>query len=141
MLVTGDVRQALFSYLGARASQVGVDVLAKQRIQASRQHPRTPDICVVVGRRPDEKILSKPPFLCIEVASKSTKYLAMQHRVDDYLTFGVPNVWLIVPESRRAWRYTTEGAAEAKDGVLRTENPSIEVLLAEVFAGLDDAGS
>ena len=65
----------------------------------------------------------------------------MQRRIDDYLKFGVPNVWLVDPVERRAWTYNVNGSTEVKDGMLRTANPSIEVSLAEVFAGLDDARS
>ena len=32
-----------------------------------------------------------------------------------------------------AWTYTSEGAVEAKDGVLRTTNPDIEMPLSEVL--------
>jgi Uma2 family endonuclease len=66
---------------------------------------------------------------------------SMRKRIDDYLKFGVPNVWIVDPADRRAWTYSFEGNREVKDGVLRTENPSIEVSLAEVFAGLNDAGA
>jgi hypothetical protein len=46
-------------------------------------------------------------------------------------------MWVFDPFDRRAWTYSLEGSREVQDGVLRTENPSIEVSLAEVFAGLD----
>lgn len=35
-----------------------------------------------------------------------------------------------------AYIHTAEGSREAKDGVLRTENPEIAVPLAEIFAAL-----
>jgi hypothetical protein len=38
------------------------------------------------------------------------------------------------------WTYTIGANQEVLDGVLRTENPSIEVSLAEIFAGLDVSG-
>jgi Uma2 family endonuclease len=49
---------------------------------------------------------------------------------------GVPYVWLVDPGSRRAWIYTSDAIVEVKDGVLRTQQPDIEVPLAEVFAEL-----
>jgi len=61
----------------------------------------------------------------------------MQDRIDDYLKFGVRYVWVINPRSRRAWVHTSEGIHEAKDGILRTENPAFEVPLLELFAELD----
>jgi Uma2 family endonuclease len=65
----------------------------------------------------------------------------VQKRIDDYLKFGVPYVWVFDPFDLRAWTYNLEGSREVKDGVLRMANPSIEVSLAEIFAGLDDARS
>jgi Uma2 family endonuclease len=96
---------------------------------------------VVKGGGPYPAIYRDPPFICIEVLSKDDTRRSMQKRIDDYLKFGVPNVWVIDPADRRVWTYSSEGSREVKDGVLRTENPSIEVSLAEVFAGLDDARS
>jgi hypothetical protein len=47
-------------------------------------------------------------------------------------------VWLIDPEERRADVYTASLIFEAKDGVLRTEDPAIEVPVADLFQALDD---
>jgi Uma2 family endonuclease len=62
----------------------------------------------------------------------------VQDRIDDYLKFGVPYVFLINPKNRRVWRYTQAGSTEVMDGLLRTENPSLSVPLAEIFASLDE---
>ena len=62
----------------------------------------------------------------------------VRKKIDEYLAFGVAYVWLVDPEERRADVYTASGFYEAKDGVLRTEDPSIEVPLAELFQALDD---
>jgi len=56
----------------------------------------------------------------------------MQDRIDDYLTFGVPHVWVLNPRTRRAFLYTPDGMREAKDGILRTQNPDIEVPIADL---------
>jgi len=61
----------------------------------------------------------------------------MQERIDDYLTFGVPYVWVIDPATPRAWSYTINGAVEFKDGILRTENPALELPLPEIFHALE----
>jgi Uma2 family endonuclease len=131
----------LILYFAVRARRWGVHVFPSQRVQVSGFRFRVPDVCVVVGDEPEEQIFHQPPFICIEILSKDDSITSMQDRVDDYRNFGVPNVWLINPFNRRVWTFTDEGIREIKDGVLRTENPSIEVLLTEVFAGLDDGGA
>ena len=134
-----ELQREFIVYLCARAKRWGIHVFPKQRVQVSAQRFRIPDICVVVGRRPEEQIFRKPPFICIEALSKDDSLRSTQKRIDDYLKFGVPYVWVVDPTDRRAWTYSSEGRKEVKDGVLRTENPSFEVSLAEIFAGLDES--
>jgi Uma2 family endonuclease len=83
---------------------------------------------------PDEQIFRDPPFVCVEILSRDDTLESTQAKIDDYLRFGVPYVWVINPRSRQAWIYTRKGAEEVKDGVLRTENPTLTVSLAELFA-------
>jgi len=42
-------------------------------------------------------------------------------------------VWVINPETRRAYIHTSKGNHEAKDGILRAENAGLEVPLSEIF--------
>ena len=58
----------------------------------------------------------------------------MLERIDDYLSFGVPHVWVLDPYTKRAFDYFAGGMREANDGFLRTDNPQIAVPLAEIFS-------
>lgn len=122
----------LFAYLFLREKQWGISVFPEQRVQVKPTRFRIPDLCVVLGF-PDEQIFRKPPFLCIEILSPADTVQSLQDRIDDYLAFGVPYVWVVNPQSLRGWIYTNEGAHEAKDGVLRTANPEIALPLREVI--------
>jgi Uma2 family endonuclease len=84
-----------------------------------------------------EQILTTPPLICIEILSKDDRMTAMQERIGDYLQFGVRYVWVVDPRTRRAWIYTKDGSHESKDGILRTENPAIELPLPEIFQALE----
>jgi Uma2 family endonuclease len=126
-------------YLHARAKQWGIHVFPEQRVQVSATRFRIPDVCVVVGKEPLEQIFREPPFICIEILSRDDRQMRIEDRIADYLKFGVPYVWVINPVSRRVWTYTAEGIKEVTDGMLRTENPAIEVSLREIFAGLDES--
>jgi Uma2 family endonuclease len=55
----------------------------------------------------------------------------MRERVEDYLNFGVPYVWILDPHERTAWRCTRDGMLKTEE--LRTENPDTEVPVAELF--------
>lgn len=48
---------------------------------------------------------------------------------------GVPYVWVIDPAMKQTYIATPqEGLREAKDGILRTENPTFQVPLSELLA-------
>lgn len=110
--------QALIErYLGARETEWKILVVPEQRVQVAATRFRVPDI-TVVRKRPASGVITEPPLLCIEILSPEDTHNRLRHRVEDYLRFGVPSVWVIDPRERRGWIWTTEGTREAKDGVL-----------------------
>jgi Uma2 family endonuclease len=129
----GKLQAELIIYLGGLRKKLGFHVVSEQRMRVKANRYRVPDICVVVGPEPQEQIFTRPPFLCIEILSPEDRMTRMQERIDDYLEFGVRYVWVVNPQSRKAWVYTPEGAREVKDGVLRTADPEISVPLSELF--------
>ena len=108
----------------------------EQRVQLSPKRFRVPDVCVYVGEKPPDQVFRTPPFICIEILSPEDRWERTQQKIDDYLKFGVPYVFVINPKDQRAWRYTQDGSTEIRDGVLRTQNPALEVPLAEIFGEL-----
>ena len=125
-------REILF-FFRMHMHALGVHVFPEQRIQGAANRFRVPDICVVAGPEPDEQIFHQPPLICIEILSQNDSLERMQERIDDYLSFGVRYVWVINPRTQRAWQYTPNGSVEIKDGLLRTENPAIQLPLADMF--------
>jgi Uma2 family endonuclease len=132
-----DCQGRIYAYFLNRSRQLRVYPLVEQRVQVSRTRFRIPDVSVVLGLRPTEQILSTPPLICIEILSKDDRMAYMQEKIDDYMQFGVSYVWVVDPGTRRAWVYTKDGCHEAKDGILRTENPAIELPLPEIFQALE----
>jgi len=120
------------AYLIARKKLWDIQAYSEQRVQVSARRFRIPDICVTLGGRSSEQIFITPPYLCIEILSKDDTMESMQERIDDYLNFGVPFVWIVNPRMRRGWVYTRERFEEARDGILRAG--VIEVPIPELFA-------
>jgi Uma2 family endonuclease len=120
-------------YFCAKEHEWGAFCFPEQRIQVSARRFRVADVCVVLGKEPEEQIFGAPPFICIEILSPEDRMARVQERIDDYLKFGVPYVWVVDPNSHRAWIYTKSGIGEVADGILRTENPTLNVPLAEIF--------
>jgi Uma2 family endonuclease len=129
---------ALTAYFFNRRKQWNIRVRPEQRVQVRATRFRVPDVCVILAREPRVPIVTKPPFICIEILSKEDTFDSVQDRIDDYLAMGVTYVWVINPRSRRVFVHTTAGISEVKDGILRTENPELIVPLAEIFDSLFD---
>ncbi len=134
----GLLQTAVGAFLFGRRQQLRIRVLTAQRIRVAQRAYRVPDVCVYKEPAPRDRIFTTPPFIAIEILSPEDRMSRVRKKIDEFLTFGVPYVWVIDPEERRADVYTESGMCEAKDGVLRTKNPAIEVPLADLFQALDD---
>lgn len=132
-----DLQTEIAYYFRSRRKQWKLHTVVEQRVQVAATRFRIPDVCVVQAGGPHPGIYRQPPLICIEILSPEDRIGRMQQKIDDYLKFGVRYVWVINPEDRRVWAHTIEGSREIKDGILRTEDPAIEVDLTEIFAGLE----
>jgi Uma2 family endonuclease len=108
-------------FFAVREAALRTFCFPSQRVQVTPTRFRVPDICVYIGEEPEEQVFRTPPFLVVEILSKDDRASELQERIDDYLAFGVPYV------------YTTAGSREARDGILRTAGPEIELELAPLF--------
>ena len=121
------------SYFMARRKQWGVMPIVELRVQVKPKRYRVPDVCVILGNT-DEQILTKPPFICIEVLSPEDRMSRVLKRLQDFVEMGVPYVWILNPQTRQAYTLTTaHGLHEVTTGILRTENPTFEIPLADLF--------
>lgn len=125
------LQTALAIFFGSRRNEWGIWVAVEQRVQVSPTRFRVPDVCVVAGERPKEQIFRKPPLICIEILSPEDRLSRMRTKLNDYLAFGVPYVFLFDPEIRKAYRWTAEGLLEVSE--LRIENTGILVPVAALF--------
>lgn len=128
-----NLQATVVTYLRVRYETAGVLILSELRLRVTPTRFRVPDLCVFLSD-PEEKIPSKPPFLCIEILSPEDRMSRIETRINDYLAMGVPYVWVLDPETRQAFTATAkEGLREVKSGVLQTVEPVIELPLAEVL--------
>jgi len=86
-----------------------------------------PDICVLQRPIPDEKIFTKPPLIWIEVLSSEDRPIRVNQKVRQLRGCGVPNIWVIDPETLEAEGHTQEGSHKIEDGILRVKGTPIEV--------------
>ena len=123
----------VFAWFRARRRLLRLIAFPEQRVNVGPQRYLVADVCVVRLPEPDEQVFSSPTYICIEILSPDDSFPRLQARLDDYLTAGTENVWVLDPASRRGWVVTREGHLEALDGVLRTTDGKVEMPMAELF--------
>ncbi len=132
----GALQGLITAWLLNRRKKLGIYVFTEARTQISPTRFRIPDIAVTT-RKAKGRLLTEPPFLCIEILSPEDRANRLEDKIDDYLQFGVAYVWIIDPRKRRAWEYTREARREAVS-FLSTRDPEIKLPLADLFAELDE---
>lgn len=91
-----------------------------------------PDICAIPAPRPTEQIFDQPPLIWIEILSPEDRPIRVNRKIRELREFGVPNIWIIDPQTMEAEVHTAEGSAPVSDGILRVPGTPIEVPLADL---------
>jgi len=126
------------AYLHDLRKRCGIQVFIGQRICVAPHKYRIPDVCVYKEPAPRDNIFNTPPFIAIEILSPEDRVSRVRKKVDEYLALGVAYVWLVDPYRRSADVYTALHIYSPVDSILRTEDPAIEVPLAELFQAIDE---
>jgi len=126
------LQAALILWFGQRQQEWNIEVLPEQRIQISSTRFRVPDVCLVSLDRPVEQILTQPPLACIEILSPEDTMRRMQERIEDYRKFGVANIWILDPGTRRGYDCKPTGWLDVTE--FKIPNTSIRLILSEIFA-------
>ncbi len=120
------------SWFNRRKEVLILQALPGLRMRVAPGRIRIPDVVVCEIPMPGEEVFTSPPYLCIEVMSPDDTISAMQDRLDDYMQFGVPNIWVIDPWKHRGWSITIDGwAVEAS--MMRTADGRVAMPLADVL--------
>ena len=121
------------TYLLTQYEKMGALVAIACRIRVKPIRVRIPDICLFLGD-PGEQVPATPPFICVEILSPEDRMSRVEVRINDYLAMGVPYVWVLDPQTKQAFTATAaEGLKEVTTGMLRTENPVLELPLTDSF--------
>lgn len=130
--------QALITvHLMQQRRAAGIHVMTEARIQTQPTRFRIPDIVVTNGK-PTERLLSTPPLLCVEILSPEDRLSRIQARADEYLAMGVPEVWIVDPESLRTYICDSSGLNEVRDRLLVTKDGRVRLDLDAIEQDLRD---
>ncbi len=104
----------------AREREWSIRVVVEQRIQVSPTRYRVPDVAVFRRNQKIEQIFTAPPLIVIEILSPEDRMSRVEERVEDYLRFGVENIWIVNPRGPKLWIATAgslvEGGARGAAG-------------------------
>ncbi len=118
----------------------GLRSLTEQRVQVNATRYRIPDVCVVASADPIVGILHAPPLLCVEVLSPEDRFSRTLQRVQEFIQMGVPQVWIIDPNSRDIWTVGSDGdAVQLRGAALTLAGTPVHITVAEIFEEIDEA--
>jgi Uma2 family endonuclease len=119
-------------YFRTRFPESGILATAEWRFQVKPARFRVPDLILTRGK-PTEQILTTAPLLCIEVLSPEDTISKINRRVQDYLDFGVPAVWVIDPSGKKVWIYRRNGMQEATGESVKVDGTDLAIPFTAIF--------
>ena len=97
----GKLQSLISHWFLEHEDQWGLDVAVEARTQVSPTRVRLPDVVIdKAGIWPET--LVDPPLIVVEILSPHDSYTETQKLAQDYIAMGIPNIWLIDPETRTA---------------------------------------
>jgi len=69
----------------------------------SSRHWLQPDVSIAYPDQPREDYLQGSPLLGVEIVPSSNTAEKIDIKIEDYLTFGAREVWVVYPDRRHLW--------------------------------------
>jgi Uma2 family endonuclease len=113
----------------------GYRVWPEVRVRTIAGRCRIPDV-LVVSDRPRTAILETPPLIVVEILSASDVMTNVIEKLYEYTAIGVPNIWVLDPRLKLAYRWTGHALEDVSGEELVSASPEIRLNLAEVFQDL-----
>lgn len=99
---------------------LGLFVAAELRVQIDSDRFRIPDVSLLsekpVGNS-GRRHATSPPYLCVEILSPGDATVDTMAKVQEYLSFGVPWIWIIDPETCLGEIHSRSGVSTVSDMV------------------------
>ncbi len=133
------IQRYLTVLFAIKRAEWGVEVFPELRTQTDARRFRVPDVLVMRAGEKFDRYVTHPPLIAIEILSPEDSLRLMREKASEYRGFGIENIWVIDPEPRVAYKYTSAGLEEVNTGELAVLDTPIRVVLSELFAELDRA--
>ncbi len=125
----------LLEVLRPAGRRLGLHFGPEQRVRTRGQVFRVPDVCAVFDKPagPEgRRIVTTPPYLCVEILSPDDTTSETLEKVREYLAFGVSWVWVIDPVTRNGQIHSAAGVQSVNDGIFSTDRLRIDLAEADL---------
>jgi Uma2 family endonuclease len=129
------IQGLLIIWFGQHRQEWGLHVLPEMRIRVSETRVRIADVCLMAGAQAIERVLTKPPLAVIEILSPEDRISRYNQRLTDYRQMGIPNVWVIDPNTRIGYDCSTPAWLPVEE--FRAPGTSTFVRLSDLWSELD----
>ena len=127
------LQAALAAYLYVRRRRWKIDVYTELRIRVRARWYPIPDVCVYPLPEFEGRYPTVPPLLWVEILSPEDRMSDVWKKAGELIANGVPNVWIIDPETLESELRTPSGVEQVADKTLRLPNSPIVIPLLEVM--------
>ena len=115
-------------------------VWPEQRIRTiADRRSRVPDVCVTL-EDPGTDVFESPPLIAVEILSKRDEMSDVLEKLDEYVAFGIPHIWVLDPRRKKAFTFEDGRLQEVAGRALTASLPAmpegIQLPLEEAFRGL-----
>ncbi len=97
------VQQEILFWFREHRREWRIRAVQEQRTRVASTKVRIPDVCVFPRDVPIEQVFTRPQLIAIEVLSPEDRHSRIEARMSNFRDFGVPNLWVVDPETRSGW--------------------------------------
>ena len=97
------VQKAILFWFTRHEKEWRIRSIQEQRTRLNPTRVRIPDVSVFARELPIEQVFTRPQLIAVEVLSPEDRHAKMQEKIDDYIAFHVPNIWIVDPKKRIGW--------------------------------------
>jgi len=98
---------------------------------------RIPDVSVWPRTVAPEPVFTVPQLITVEVLSPEDRQSKMQERIEDYLRFGTPHIWIVDPVRRIGWNCSSGNWIQT--GRFEVAGSPIYLDTQKIFLDMDNA--
>lgn len=127
-----DWQGAIYAWFRRYAKEWDIRVQTELRVQVTPEDYRIPDVTVLDRALPIEQTITHPPLAVFEVLSPEDTVKRLKRKLADYAQMGIPQIWVVDPESGAFERYESgllKPATRFEQGPIHFEVAEIATLL------------